>query len=251
MIIKYAVNISKLLLFLAISTTLIITFSLADATVAPKRTITNKVQQTYGNFLVIDLTPPCLNLAKVNLTSQCPTYKELEPFDTTNQKSSGKFFYDGLFYHRGEAKYKNYQFLYPSFKYPSVVCVDCSDVISQGSKIIHVKSSNNFAYVLKSQHSVKNFTRSQNEERFVDSCFSATISWNPILLNDTIKYLQSGCKASFNSTIHFNETKSIYMKPSKLTYDGQWFKHLKFVEQAKKDAKEKAESYCKKAGSKC
>ena len=246
-------SLGKVSVVIAITIILLITVSVAEAspTVPPKRMYVKASDYTYGNFITVELAPTCLRLAKLNASSLCPTYSDLEAFDTTNKKTAGKFSFDGLYYHRGEPLYKNYQFSYPVHKYPLVVCVDCSENIIKSSKIIFVKSSGDFKYVLKSQHKLINFTRYENEARYIDDCFVATIAWSPTLLNDTIHFMNSGCKGNMTKAVGFNETKSILMKPSKLTYDGQWYQHLKFLEQAKKDAQKRAEEYCKKQGSKC
>lgn len=227
---------SRILFLIAIFVIVLFSFTIVEATPVikgPKLYTDRPVTGNYGNFVAVELTPSCLALAKINATSSCPTYKILEPFDTTDSKNAGDFFWDGLFFHKGKSAYKNYQLSYPKAKYPLVVCVDCSTGIIKYSKAIYVKSSDSFVFPIKHEK-VINFTRTENNMRYVDAkCTTATITWNASLLNDTITYLASDCK-----TTHFNSTQTIYMPPSKLTYDGKEYKYQKWLEEAKKHKSE-------------
>ena len=211
-------------------------------------TTTSTTQQSSNmkNFIAIELNDSCLHLSKQNLSSRCPPSKDLEKFDTTDQKTSGKFDYDkNGFYHRGKASYTNYELSYPSTQYPLVVCVDCSTTILGHAKKIFVGATD-FVYTKKSERKISNNTRYEYYSRYVDACNEARVSWNPSLIEDTIHYLDSGCRST-----SFDEKSKVQTPLSKLTYNGQHYQYIKWLEDAKKSAKESADAYCKKEGSKC
>lgn len=201
-----------------------------------------KIRGNYGNFITIELSRTCLAQVKANLTTKCPTYQELEKFDTTNKKISGKFEFDDFgFYHRGKPLYKNYQLSYTPAKFPLVVCVDCSDQIFRNSKTIFVEA---FDYVFKNNKDnvIKNFTRYEYSSRSVKDCHEAMIAYSPFLLNDTINFLNSGCTKT-----EFNDTKSIYMTPKPIGDRMQYkeYQYQKWLKDAKATAQELAKQKCK------
>lgn len=223
----------NLTVFLAIAVILVcITISSAEATTVlkgPKLYADQPIRGNHGNFITIELSKTCLVMAKANLTSNCPTYKDLEVFDTTNQKISGKFFQDGDFYHRGKPMYKNYQLSYPKAVYPWVICVDCSQQIIIQSKNIIVEAGS-FVYKKGSDSHIVNNTRYEYSQRYVDSCTIAHIAYSDFLLNDTINYLESGCTKT-----DFKE-KTVVVTPY-VKHDiktSQAYKNQKWLEEAKK-----------------
>ena len=212
---------------------IIVSIFVSSAQAVPSLVATRPITGTYGNFITVELVGSCLTLAKANLTStSCPTYRDLQVFDTTNQKISGKFFDDNGFYHRGKPMYKNYQLSYQKADYPWVVCVDCSKQIMMQSKQIIVKGAN-YHYTLNTDSKIINNTRNEYSQRFVDGCMTATIAYSDFLLNDTINYLKSGCTET-----NFKEKTTIikpYIKHDIST--SKAYKDQKWLEAAKKLAK--------------
>ena len=209
---------------------------------------TGKITQTYGNFITVELSQTCLTQLKNNVTTKCPSYKDLQQFDTTDPKNAGKFEYDKKgFYHRGKPLYNNYQLSYHPTKYPLVVCVDCSEQIMRTSKNIIIEAVS-FVFKNNKDNVIKNFTRYEYSNRDVKDCDSARISYSPAMLNDTIYYLASNCKDT-----KFNMTKSIYMTPKSIGDLMQYkaYKYQKSLQDKIKEAQELAKAYCNRNGSKC
>lgn len=202
----------------------------------------------YGNFIVIELSRTCQALLKANLSTTCPSYKDLEKYDTTNKKISGKIEYINGEWKRGKPSYNNYQLSYQPSKYPLVVCVDCSgDILQRSPKIIIEQGE--FVYKKNTDNTMKNFTRYEYKNRYVDKdCQTAMIPYIDFLLNDTINYLHSGCK-----TTKYNATNTIHQKPIPIgdLNSYQSYKNQKSMAEKIKQAKLLAEEYCKKPGSKC
>ena len=201
-----------------------------------------KIRGTYGNFVVIEPSRTCLAQLKANLTTKCPDMKELEKFDTTIQKISGKFEYDkNGFYHRGKPQYKNYQLSYQPTKYPLVVCVDCSEQIFKVSKRIIIEASN-YTYTDNKDNTIKNFTRYEYRNISVKGCQEVTMAYNPVLLNATINYLKNGCTDK-----DFNKKIEIYMTPKPIGDKMQYkeYQYQAALKEKIKQAQELAKLKCK------
>jgi hypothetical protein len=209
---------------------------------------TGKITKTYGNFITIELSQTCLTQLKNNVTTKCPSYKDLQKFDTTDPRNAGKFESDKKgFYHRGKPLYNNYQLSYHPTKFPIVVCIDCSEQIMRTSKNIVIEAVN-FVFKNNKDHLIKNFTRYEYSNRDVKDCMTARISYSPALLNDTIYYLASNCKDT-----KLNMTKSIYMTPKPIGDRMQYkaYQYQKSLQDKIKEAQELAKAYCNRNGSKC
>ena len=180
------------------------------------------------NIITIDLDAGCLTLIKNNYTSKCPDYKKLVTLDTTN-KYAGKFV-DKPYYHRDRPMLQKW-YAYPTKGTNPIICVDCPSLatLQAGWNIIIVPK---LFYKINADSKIVNNTRYVYADRYVENCQTARIVYSQFLLNDTINYFKSGCTKT-----GFNATQVIYMPPSKPTYDGNWYKHLKFLEEAKKLAK--------------
>lgn len=201
----------------------------AKAKANPPRPVGLPSQYRY-NIIAIELSKACIFHVKNNETNICPTYKELEKFDTTNKKYSGKFIEKDGFYFRDKPQWNNHWITYKD----EVVCVDCSKKALQGSRIIEVVTK--LDYLKNTDTIIKNATRYEYHNRAVDNCFYAKIVYSPILLNDTINYLKSGCTVT-----EFNEQEVIYMNKTK--HDIKTTALWKY-QQWLKDAKEKCKTKC-------
>lgn len=179
------------------------------------------------NIIVIELSNSCLKMVKNNMTKSCLTYKDLSAFDTTDTKYSGKFIDDKGFFHRGKPLLKNHEIVYK--KSPDIiVCVDCPGKVSLYARSIVVEP-NGFTYKLGSDKKMIDNTRFVYHDRYVKDCSEARVSSDMDLVKDTIEYLKSGCTVT-----QFNEKETIVKPYSKVSYDGLWYQHQKFLEDAKK-----------------
>lgn len=177
-----------------------------------------------SNILVIDLDATCLKFAKLKLKSGCPSYEVLAKLDTTN-KYAGKFV-DQPYYHRDKVVNK---FWYKLDKDEFIICVDCPKLAAQQARFDITITGQKMIYKLDIDKKMVNNTRYEYQNRYVDNCSSVLMSYSSELLQDTINYLKSGCKET-----KFPDQVKIVKPYSKLTYDGNWYKHMKYLEEAKK-----------------
>lgn len=79
----------------------------------------------HQKIITLSLSNGCLQAHKNNVTSICPTYKDLMQFDNTDQGISGKFVTeDNGFYHRADTKYEKHCNFYQPQLFPVVIVVD-------------------------------------------------------------------------------------------------------------------------------
>jgi hypothetical protein len=181
----------------------------------------NQAQIKYP-VINIEYTQTCKALLKEGITHSCPTLDKLIPFDTSNQRVSGKFVNGTHGWYRTLPQLKNaYQF----YTTPTI-CVDCMiDANSQSSmQSIWIEpigfsyTQHTFTgttvtnYELNRTGGLIPYTSTVNEQnagllvyhdKFVDgSCLSAEIVYDNKTIPDTIKYLKGGCadKTYLNTT---------------------------------------------------
>jgi len=177
----------------------------------------------------IELSNTCISLVRQNHTDDCPSYKNLLQFDTSNQTISGRFIDTKGFFHRGIAELAAHFLLYKS---AIMVDPDHQSVI-YGKLIIIVPQG--FIYIGTNSSNTINGTRTIYHDRFVNSdCTTATIDYSPFLLNDTISYLKSGCTIT-----HFTNAKKITLSDySAIDYrSSAIYKYMTWLKQAKADSK--------------
>lgn len=188
--------------------------------------------------IALDLSELCTNALKGNGPTDCPKYKDLIPFDTSNQKISGKFIKDkaGKWY-RTLPQVRNHDLWYSNYNY-TVVCYDCRfdrfNADLQPSIIIEphgfkYASSESVNTIVSSNSSSSNSTLVINElestatinfDRFVSpDCMSANLPFDKNLLADTIDYMSSGCvKTKYNMT----STIKVPNNPVDPTKSAEW-----------------------------
>lgn len=77
----------------------------------------------FTKIVGIQLAKTCLQMEKHNVTSKCPTYKELMHLDNTITDVSGGITYDDDYWHREQPLYKDHCNYYLD-KYPILIVVD-------------------------------------------------------------------------------------------------------------------------------
>jgi len=82
-----------------------------------------EVKKRYTKIVGIQLSRTCLQQEKHNLTSNCPTYKDLLQLDNTILEVSGNFTYSDGYWHRQQSSYKDHCNYYLD-KYPVLIIVD-------------------------------------------------------------------------------------------------------------------------------
>jgi len=177
----------------------------------------------YLKVIAVQLTKMCLLQ-----TGKCPSYADLVKYDTTDQKTIGKFV-DTPTFHRAKSPIK-----LPSNALKGltnyVICVDCPSDVLYKSKVITI-SNNKLTYTKDSDKKIVNNTRYEYIGRAInEGCSAATIYYDDLLLNDTINYLKSDCKET-----SFNE--KITIKPALTKHDiktTKMWKYKMMIEEAKK-----------------
>lgn len=172
----------------------------------------------------ITLSQTCITLVKSNSTDDdCPSYKDLIKYDNTNQFISGKFVTTNGFFHRANMasssnnNFHHYQ-MYGSNKTLIMIDPDQPSMV-YGQTITIVPHG---LVWVSTVDPIKNNIRTQYHDRSVSSdCKTAKVTNKNFLfgnrtislLNDTIAYLESGCKIT-----SFNNTQTIVMKETPADY---------------------------------
>lgn len=189
-----------------------------------------KVQNYVSNMIVIELSPACIATLKSNMPNKCLSYEDLASFDNTNQVYSGKFVTDNGFFHRSKPMISNHEIVY-RWTNATIICVDCYGKPLTQAKSILVEP-NTRSYTLDSDKRIVNNTRYDYHDRYVQDCFKARVSSSMALIQDTITYLESGCKQT-----GFHEKETVVKPYSKLDYTGSFYQYLKWLDAAKKASK--------------
>ena len=166
----------------------------------------------------IQLSQTCLKMAEYNITSNCLSYKTLKNLDTTNPFYSGQWVATP-YYHRLAPKVIDaYKFNTNNF----VVMVDPDALFTTKARMIIV-TNNNFTYVNPDETSKGGLVTISHINRFVAACELATVAPIPSLVNDTLKYMESGCtKTNYNDAVitYHKDIPFDYNNPySSLHYD--------------------------------
>lgn len=178
-------------------------------------------------FIGIILSNSCIIDLKWGLKTNCPTYKELVPWDTTSKQFSGYFADDNGFYHRMPAKYKNHYAIYDYVYNSTIISVDPDSEFVKHThmKIIFIEGSN-FTYADPSM-AITNATRYVYENAYATGCETVTMTWNNQTLGKIIDYLKSGCsKRILPTSITIKQTKTDYTTSHTYQYN-QWLQTIK------------------------
>ena len=164
-------------------------------------------QAATSDLIGIMLSNSCETMIIHNLTTACPTYKELEQLDSS-LKQNGSFGYVDSFYKRLPSEYSNSWRLYD---YDSTQRVIVDPVLSMHNKIRMIEIQPSLENYLVAGDMIENNTRKVYHDRYVDNnCRNAIISaekWTE-LIADTIYYMNKKCNE--NHTL-FNPVEIIEM----------------------------------------
>ena len=184
----------------------------------------------------ISLDRTCLTLIKENMRTDCPTYGEILMLfpDTSNKIFSGDFIIkDGLL-QREFPPIKNHLNYYSDK--PPVLWVDPPADTMNKIKSVTIYKSLPLYEVTGSKQKANN-TLIFGKDRYVNpNCSQAKISadkW-PVLLGDTIQYLQSGCKKT-----NFESITKIYQKPTEHDITtSKWYQYKQWLKNALQQSKD-------------
>ena len=196
------------------------------------------VQEAHADYSII-LSNTCLTSIKANLSTNCPTYEELNILypDTSKPEISGGFV-DWPYYHREPAPYKEHYEYYKQMGLTKTVWLDPPADIVEGMPRIIIAASD-FTYKITDQN-VTDSSIIVGKNRYVSStCTYIIISatnWF-YLLGDSINYLLHDCQpayTNFNEKITIEWERTIHDITTSAKYQlDKWIK----------ESKEKAKHY--------
>jgi hypothetical protein len=221
-----------------------------------------------AKLIGIDISQGCITQIRNGFATDCPSYMELEKFDTSRQEVSGVFVNDDGFYHRDLPIQKNSWRLYDHDPTPRII-VDPPLGMSERIRLITIQDNFDIYLLpesknMKPSYEIINMTKSADEwgkeqfhsglgktsyfnqidtaartvfhDRYVDEkCKQAIINadkWE-ILLPDTITYMQHNCNDSYTSFEH-KEIITKNLTPQDIT-TSQKYKDQKRLEWIKEN----------------
>ena len=151
----------------------------------------------------IDLSRTCLAMISNNITSDCPTYQEINTLfpDTTNPNIAGGFkTIDGIYQRENPPMQNPWRFYYYSTQ--PVLWIDPPS--DAKSRLIMITIESSLPEYKTGEESTKmdDYTVSFQKDRWVsDDCKEAKITAKTwvYLTGDTLNYLKHGCDKSFTS----------------------------------------------------
>jgi hypothetical protein len=160
-----------------------------EAITINKPTNATKTYLSQSNRIGIQLSPTCITLIKNHMNTTCPTYDKLKPLDNTNPIWAGQWIND-TYYHRHLPRVSNHYLMNQN---TFIVMVDPDPNFTTISKMIIIQAGN-FTYTNPSDSIGNNHTRNEYQNRFVSGCTEAIVAPLPSLIEDTLHYMESGCK---------------------------------------------------------
>jgi len=169
---------------------LVLAFSYSEANAISLGSLVTGTANKPAQLIGIQLSQVCLTEIKNHDYSSCPSYQTLAKYDNTYHSLYGKFVDTNGWYHRDNPRIPNYYQVYNPGK--AVIAVDPEEnfILNAQNIIIQPK---NFTYINVNDVVGNNHTRIEYHDRYNNQCKEEWISYSDFLLNDTIKYLQSGC----------------------------------------------------------
>lgn len=182
---------------------------------------------TYHKLTVVEYSEVCQKMIDKNIKSNCPTVNELKKYDNTNQKISGKFITINGKTIREKPVISNHYLFYNA----TTVCIICKvDLNKKNLFNTIIIEPHGFTWIEK-DHIVKNDTPWNSfSDRFMEGCHKATIGYSDILLNDTIRYIQSKCTIT-----QFNGTRSHGIIQAPIDYEhAPQYQYMRWLHSAVK-----------------
>lgn len=177
-------------------------------------------QASYGlSSYGIVLDQSCLVLLKNNLTSDCPTYEEVNTVfpDTSNRYIIGEFGYKDGIYQRLPSKFSNSAGYY-RYGNDNLIFIDPPAALYSSLNMITIRA-NLDSYLIRGANPSYNPTdhsMTLGVGRYVESCHDAYLdssNWL-FLLGDTFQYMKNNCNKAFTN---YNSTHTTYL--DKVTHD--------------------------------
>ncbi len=180
--------------------------------------VAGHIVQSKLNLILLKESNTCEVLLKENIPSGCPTLNQLAPFDTSDHRYTGKIIQtdSGQWIRTKPVISQWWNFINATGK--PVVCVECDFDYAQVARtqIVFIQPVsfafasldpvpernvtetywNGTEYLTRSitDTSPPSITLNVNHNRYYSpDCMESDIAFSPILINDTINFLESGC----------------------------------------------------------
>ena len=152
----------------------------------------------------IQMSQACMIMLKNHIPNYCITYDKIAFLDNTNPLFAGMWI-EKPYLHRADARVSNHYKFNP---HTFVVMVDPNPDFEIRAKMIIIQSQN-FTWINPDETS-SNGIRIEHHNRFVSNCSYALVAPDLSLINDTVNYLENGCKnTKYNDAVKI----VIQMKP--------------------------------------
>lgn len=210
----------------------------------------NQESKARYNIIMVIPSELCTRATSNHVKTNCPDIAAVKKYDNSNQNISGKFIQqiDGT-WTRTNPEVKNHWQYYTNTNH-TIICIYCNgNYVSSDLYQTIIIEPDIFEFVTHSFHTrtVTNYiqngtgefipvTSTVNEQdaslksyigRNVQGCDTATISYSDFILNDTINYLESGCKIT-----HYNQTNVRTVPNTPWQYDNP-YSSLHYVDTIK------------------
>jgi len=192
--------------------------------ILPNAEATNQKTLHY-NIIIVSLSESCIRINEQGPNHSCPKLNSLVSFDTSNQLISGKFDHSGNAWVRLPPEVKNH-YLFYQYLNKTVVCVDCyyPGKLTDAFQTITIEP-NGFVWVNPLEQKNNGQILTHHDRYVSENCKTASISFTPFILNDTISYMQSGCKIT-----HYNNNNTSTLKDTpfemKNPFSSLIYKHM-------------------------
>jgi hypothetical protein len=205
--------------------------ALEDVTTA--RVNANRSAQGDNKFINIVLSNSCLTLIENNMTTNCPTYRELKGlYDNTLEHVSGKFVDHGYDIKREDPKYKNYWKYYQALPNWKIITVDPDAEIMQRGVTITIQATE-FTYLenMKSYDKTPSYNQTKSERyewhnvKYHDHCSKVMMAPDLDLLPDIINNIWDNCEKQEPNVIE------LFFEDME-TKDSQWYAYSTWLTDA-------------------
>jgi len=133
----------------------------------------NIPKKQYAKIIGIQLSRTCLQMEKYNVSSNCPTYKDLLQFDNTMKSMSGSFTNENGVWTREKSNYKDHCNFYHPAGFPLLIVVDPDGCWQRerGIKMIFINAitPDKMLYKLTADKSMANNLRDLNRDQIEHS----------------------------------------------------------------------------------
>lgn len=186
--------------------------------------------QGLNKSIGIAYSKTCKIMIENNFTHNCPMPKDLYTLDTSNQKISGGFIFEGDWIEREEPPIENH-FRFYDYENDWNIFFEPPGDMRERIRMIYIENNFEKYFLPSKSFLLNNGTLSYGLDRYADSsCRNITIGTNNfnVLFPDTLQYVRSGCDE--NKTYYDTLFKVHYEKSFQDITTSQKYKDEKRLE---------------------